>query len=201
MDIVLQHMKFILMSIIFLIYIRYTLKTPVFKLCIQIRWSENDLVLYALRSLTIEIKESDAYWKILARCPNLIRLQITCENNYHCQLEKNPSPHLNLRRLIIDRSDSDLSEETLEFMLSIVPNLTYLKTIYRAIDMQYDTLANLLTRYTIHLKVIEITIARFIGNETYDLSHIKQAHPLFCHIEWGRRGCSRARSRMIISSK
>ncbi len=166
----------------------------------RIRWSKRDSFLYYLRSLTITVEEPhDTYLKILASCPNLIRLQTEFWPEYEFQMQRNSVPQLNLRRLIIN-TFKVLSCEMLEFLLSNAPNLTHL-AINGLIDVQYDTLATILTRYTAHLEILYVDLRPPGPDEEHIRTCIQQAHPLFHYIEWFYPRCSKGRTIITISSK
>jgi hypothetical protein len=170
-------------------------------ICFQIRWSEGDSVLHALRSLTITTEEyHDTYLQVLAKCPNLTLLKIIFYFKYEIPLQKHPISHLNLRRLSINLNN-DLSSKTLEFMLCNLPNLTHLTVTGCLVDVHYNTLANILTRYTMHLKALTISVKAFYGDNEHIRNCIKQAHPLFIYIRWCYPRCSRGRTVIRISSQ
>jgi hypothetical protein len=115
-------------------------------------------------------------------------------------MQRNPISHLNLRRLIINPS-KDLSGKMLEFMLSNVPNLSHLTAIGVVIDRQYDTLATILNRYTVHLKVLDIILIPSCGGDEHFRRRIQQTHPLFVDVQWFYPACCTRRPTMRISSK
>jgi len=161
-------------------------------------------ILPTLSSIKIFTIHTQDLIRLLLLCPNLSRLSIkffanaTVDLNYFKQLL--PIPHENLHTLIFDSVDQ-MSIETIDSLLTFVPNLTYLSINNprcRNNKINIKQIAHSLHRHVLPNLCqfnANIWLDDLDNNYLNNIEIIKSLHPLFKRVQLSSGG-----SRLIISS-
>ena len=134
--------------------------------------------------------KSDTFKRVLSSCPQLSHLQVSLGSNIQIPSTSNLTyHHTNLQRLDIRLySVGQWWRNTIESLLSILPNLQYL-TLYldrkhKHVEFPFASIGSMLTRYVPYLRYIRADIILDQPTLTSsDLNMIKEYHPLFADVQ------------------
>jgi hypothetical protein len=161
-------------------------------------------ILPTLSSIKIFTIHTQDLIRLLLLCPNLSRLSIKFFANatvdLNCFKQLLPIPHENLHKLIFDSVDQ-MSIETIDSLLTFVPNLTYLSINNprcRNNKINVKQIAHSLHRHVLPNLCqfnAKIWLDDLDNNYLNNIEIIKSLHPLFKRVQLSSGG-----SRLIISS-